>query len=844
MTTISPELSNNLGYDEGEDILYFVVGASQLCLVRMKDIEVGFETTVRNCLNGGNVDSVAPKYEQRACIIPNNTETDIRDVLCGINIPYQTPIAAVDAILGVAILDVYETRQAAILETGGHHVIVYNNGINIGQWNMKTIIQEEYYFREYPPYHICSEMVQQIRVHPEGEHIYTFTNRQVEKSQNITVVAKSPLFNCTVYVQDCNGCLYNPVCGWCELHNRCTLQTQCSSGKWLRPTTSELQNRIELGVIYEHCIYIDLVGNFTVQFSPKSGLATHNATQLMVNVTTEIPLRFYFDQPAAVYVSNNIICGDVQILDNTFSDDDYSYYEFGYNGDLPPPRRKRIVSGEPFSTTTPSSHTTEPRSSSISTTSPSQTKVKTTRYYSYSLMCTLDPPGNELSSPVAVQIFNFQLLSGSFWLNSTERFSFVVPKLRSFDPRKGPRSGGTVIEITGEHLLTGNDIHIGIAGTECRLLEEYSNDTQLICISGAHLPIQHFVSITYNGGYVTQSTQLYAYTDDPVIDTIFPLRTFISGGELQYVTGTNLDSIARPVFVVVLIINDTIVDRFQSICQVHNSTTMTCPSPEIIINTEFNSTRNRRSPVEDSESIDDYCKIIQTTRDGEHIEFRIGFILDGVEAYQWENIQNHLDERFTTIVVAQNPEYYMFMSDNNIAKFNPSEEDYLVIHGERLDCGALKSDIDIHIGTAFCSVVSLYRTQLTCKPPPTMPPSRSEFAASHGFPHVMVKVGQYSANTHLIGYLKYVDDEFTLEPWIIAITVVVVLLLLIAVAVIVLYIIDVQGHLIRPLPENLGCAHTRQMITNQLLPSYKERTIRMNQPSTTCPQIPQVTKSV
>lgn len=41
-----------------------------------------------------------------------------------------------------------------------------------------------------------------------------------------------------------------------------------------------------------------------------------------------------------------------------------------------------------------------------------------------------------------------------------------------------------------------------------------------------------------------------------------------------------------------------------------------------------------------------------------------------------------------------------------------------------LDRASQESDVIVRIGTSFCNVTSLSRSQLTCRPPTTQPPAR------------------------------------------------------------------------------------------------------------------------
>ncbi|XP_070558907.1 hepatocyte growth factor receptor-like [Ptychodera flava] len=298
-------------------------------------------------------------------------------------------------------------------------------------------------------------------------------------------------------------------------------------------------------------------------------------------------------------------------------------------------------------------------------------------------------------------------------------------------------------------------------------------------------PSRWFVS-TSDRNITLTSKRRYDYTENPFIDTIYPLRAFLGGGAIQQVTGTNLDSIARPLFVVVVKTNGSYIDDFSSVCNVKNSTFMACPAPEIDISEFLNNTRGKREVGSSG------CDVVARTPSGESVQFKIGFVLDGVQDWLPSVIDQHIDAKYTTIAVARDPVYYTFSGEGNILTFKPNEDNYLVIEGERLDCGATKHDITIEIGLAYCTpIISLYRTQLTCTPPNELPPVRSEYSEDHGLPHVLVRVG-LASNRNFIGYIDYVnstESEPGVAGWIIAVAAVcVIALLLLALAVVALFV--------------------------------------------------------
>ncbi|XP_077993209.1 uncharacterized protein LOC144447178 [Glandiceps talaboti] len=225
---------------------------------------------------------------------------------------------------------------------------------------------------------------------------------------------------------------------------------------------------------------------------------------------------------------------------------------------------------------------------------------------------------------------------------------------------------------------------------------------------------------------------------------------------------------------------------------------MTCPSPELTIDTEMSSTespdgsRKKRSTHTASEQ----CNFLSTDPiSGEEISLHVGFVLDGVSKWLPENIFRYLSQEFTEIDVYEDPVVYNFSNaeygsgdtgDVHVYVHNPRKTNYLVLKGERLDCGAEKEDYIIQIGTDFCRVISLYPTELTCQPPQTKPPVRRKYQKAHENPHVLVQVGSLGDNSHFIGYLRYIEKNESVEPWMIVLVVALILLIIILVIVLII----------------------------------------------------------
>ncbi|XP_070394473.1 hepatocyte growth factor receptor-like isoform X2 [Dermacentor albipictus] len=135
-------------------------------------------------------------------------------------------------------------------------------------------------------------------------------------------------------------------------------------------------------------------------------------------------------------------------------------------------------------------------------------------------------------------------------------FEYKDARLTDIFPNHGPLAGGTSVVLRGTHLDSGSKIKVKIGTKECKL--KGINETSVECLSS---PV--------NSSFVGQSLQLRVTTDNtevlftsknnlgstftykphPVIDGILPVEASVSEDPRINVTGTNLDSVAKPTMV-------------------------------------------------------------------------------------------------------------------------------------------------------------------------------------------------------------------------------------------------------------------------------------------------------
>ena len=127
---------------------------------------------------------------------------------------------------------------------------------------------------------------------------------------------------------------------------------------------------------------------------------------------------------------------------------------------------------------------------------------------------------------------------------------------------------------------------------------------------------------------------------------------------------------------------------------------------------------------------------------GENIDFFVGYEFDGK---RYKNI--------SSIPVYEDPIYYQFSEEDRVKYFSP-EENIVLLEGERLNFGVIKTDVKVTIGMEFCEVLFLATNFLSCRPPVTQPLPGPEGSGPGGTP--MVIVSHFILN--VITFIVYINS--------------------------------------------------------------------------------------
>ncbi|XP_077985100.1 plexin-B1-like [Glandiceps talaboti] len=321
------------------------------------------------------------------------------------------------------------------------------------------------------------------------------------------------------------------------------------------------------------------------------------------------------------------------------------------------------------------------------------------------------------SGTVHVQLTNSQ--EGE----SEDVFYYQDPNVVDFNPKIGPKEGGTRLIITGEYMDAGRHITVDIDGSPCEVDRDEVNETVLICTTSGH-PIQSSLtlSVSFDGAVrFAPDDKLFAYTENPNVTSVYPLESMKSGGRKLNVTGIHFTSVREPLMTITSDTGIFISDP----CVVLSSELMQCVTPNV---TSPTSRRKRQ------------------TCTGDQCTYQIGFRMDG-----YEFILEGDEFEFT---VYDDPVYYPFEDDGYVSLYQGGQ---LPIFGRNLDSASTIDEVDVYIGAETCIVVSLSPTQLSCIPPSSQPNGldMNGNPTKNKLPEVRVNVGNLDI---FIGYLQYESE--------------------------------------------------------------------------------------
>lgn len=304
-------------------------------------------------------------------------------------------------------------------------------------------------------------------------------------------------------------------------------------------------------------------------------------------------------------------------------------------------------------------------------------------------------------------------VAGKYPAESDGIFEFVNPSLKDITPSKGPKSGGTLVIVHGEHMNTGSMWNVTVGNNPCAIVRQ--NASIIECITAAEGAVTSADVQVNFGGLLKKLDKKFEFEEDPTITMVEPKRTILSGGTTLTVTGTNLDLIQEPKLFIKY--NNT---TKEATCLPKQQNSLECIVPAVDFGDEPISVTSPK-------------------------EVQYGFIMDGVS--QLKNLSD--SPQFRPLLYFPDPIVRPFSEEKNTKKY--VKGDRLVIEGQFRSINQLMTDVYIHVGSSLCTDPMPHDTALMCTPPTS--PSGID---KEGNAPVVLSIGKYQCD---IGYLSYYEMQ-------------------------------------------------------------------------------------
>uniref|UniRef100_A0A7N8YBD4 Hepatocyte growth factor receptor n=1 Tax=Mastacembelus armatus TaxID=205130 RepID=A0A7N8YBD4_9TELE len=246
-----------------------------------------------------------------------------------------------------------------------------------------------------------------------------------------------------------------------------------------------------------------------------------------------------------------------------------------------------------------------------------------------------------------------------------EGFTFVDPVIHEIFPTFGPKSGNTMLTIRGSSLDTGNKQEVTVGKAVCKI--QSLSPTMLTCKTPPHaVPSEQPVKLTVDS-VERHAPMLFTYNQDPIINSIQPSRSFVSGGCTVSAHGFFLQSGLQPQMVLTTAQD---AEVFHVSCVYgENRTSIQCTTPSL-------AKLALQPPV----------------------VTKVAFVLDGYSTDQWD------------LIYVEDP---LFQDPKLTSKDNKS---IVELKGDRMDREAMKCQV-LTVSNHSCESLTLTGNTLECTVP-------------------------------------------------------------------------------------------------------------------------------
>ncbi|XP_072307946.1 plexin-B1 [Eucyclogobius newberryi] len=360
------------------------------------------------------------------------------------------------------------------------------------------------------------------------------------------------------------------------------------------------------------------------------------------------------------------------------------------------------------------------------------------------IVCKTKASGGKTEGHVSVTVSG-----GEFGLSS-QMFSYQDPLIMSMSPIRGPMAGGTILNITGQNLLTGRpaDLSITVGRVLCNIVSEVDMSS-VQCETGPSKETgEHRLTLHYGHSQRHLLSTNYLYTSNPNVTHASPANSFMGGGRLIYVYGYNLDVVQRPRMVVTFSLLETSIaqtkaksrkrrsgrksrtetdfKQFVGPCEVNSSSLILCHSP-VVDPTVQNS-------------------VVKVEFQLDNLSFDFSTLNSQPFKYEPNPILQPLSQ--------QDP--------LKVYRYNPGS--FIQLEGENLDLAMTKDEVLVQMGEGVCAVKTLTKNHLYCEPPPQQPApagNGKQREGSDSLPEFTVRMG----NLHFsLGKVQYDNPSLATFP--------------------------------------------------------------------------------
>lgn len=327
---------------------------------------------------------------------------------------------------------------------------------------------------------------------------------------------------------------------------------------------------------------------------------------------------------------------------------------------------------------------------------------------------------------------------------SKDKYSFMLPEVYSLSPNRGPRAGGTKITISGEKLDIGGEVRVLFNETlDCKDLVRTESSIHCTVPAIRSIPTMSVsVCVQFERRSCLNGNLTFQYKENPVIRSMEPRSSHMSGGRIITLTGERFDMV-QDMKMKIKNHNGGIMN-----CTVVSNITITCLSP-----TAPNSTLERKN-------------------------VSVGFYINGIYVSEERTDLNdditteeYLDDRFN---LEYQPDPMFFTANKEkLMKHHVGEPLTLVIHKEHDDLGLRVDEYQVKVGQIPCELIVFNDKVIHCSI------NESLSSSDHYLP-VTIRVGKFNQTItmlHLAG----------IETSIIVTIVVVIILLLFCVVALFVY---------------------------------------------------------